>query len=87
MLYALAGEPDVPPTPIPFGHAEPHGVYANGQEPLPAEMASLTGPRPGGRGLAQESLPHLRSWSGGYRGLRRHPGRARLARALAGAVA
>ena len=43
MLHALAGEPDVPPTPIPFGHAEPRGVYADDQEPVPAEMASLMG--------------------------------------------
>jgi hypothetical protein len=43
MLHALAGEPDVPPTPIPFGHAEPHGVYADHQEPVSAEMASLIG--------------------------------------------
>ncbi len=43
MLHALAGEPDVPPTPIPFGHAEPHGVYADDQEPVSAEMASLIG--------------------------------------------
>ena len=43
MLQALAGEPEVPPTPIPFGHAEPHGVYADDQEPVSAEMASLMG--------------------------------------------
>lgn len=43
MLHALAGESDVPPTPIPFGHAEPHGVYADDQEPVSAEMASLIG--------------------------------------------
>ena len=43
MLHALAGEPDVPPAPIPFGHAEPHGVYADDQEPVSAEMASLIG--------------------------------------------
>ena len=36
------GEPEVPPTAIPFGHAEPHGVYADDQEPVSAEMASLT---------------------------------------------
>jgi len=43
MVQALAGEPEVPPTPIPFGNAEPHGVYADDQEPIPAEMASLVG--------------------------------------------
>jgi hypothetical protein len=43
MLHALAGEPDVPPAPIPFGHAEPHGVYADDQEPVSAEMVSLMG--------------------------------------------
>jgi len=43
MVQALAGEPEVPPTPIPFGHAELHGVYADDQEPVPAEMASLMG--------------------------------------------
>jgi hypothetical protein len=43
MVQALAGEPEVPPTPIPFGHAEPHGVYADDQEPVSAEMASLVG--------------------------------------------
>jgi hypothetical protein len=43
MVQALAGEPEVPPTPIPFGHAEPYGVYADDQEPVPAEMASLVG--------------------------------------------
>jgi len=43
MLDALAGEPEVPPAPIPFGHAEPHGVYADDQEPVSAEMASLMG--------------------------------------------
>ena len=43
MLHVLAGEPDVPLTPIPFGHAEPHGVYADDQETVPAEMASLIG--------------------------------------------
>jgi hypothetical protein len=43
MLQALAGEPVVPPAPIPFGHAEPHGVYADDREPVPAEMASLMG--------------------------------------------
>jgi hypothetical protein len=26
MLHALAGEPDVPPRPIPFGHAEPRSI-------------------------------------------------------------
>jgi hypothetical protein len=41
MLHVLAGEPDAPPTPIPFGHAEPHGVYADDQEPVSAAMASL----------------------------------------------
>ena len=43
MVQVLAGEPEVPPTPIPFGHAEPHGVYADDQEPVSAEMASLVG--------------------------------------------
>jgi hypothetical protein len=43
MLQALAGEPEVPPTPIPFGHAEPHGVYADDQEPVSAGMAGLMG--------------------------------------------
>ena len=43
MVQALAGEPEVPPTPIPFGHAEPLGVYADDQEPVSAEMASLMG--------------------------------------------
>jgi len=43
MLHALPGEPEVPPTPIPFGHAMPHGVYADDQEPVSAEMASLIG--------------------------------------------
>ena len=27
MVNALAREPEAPPTSIPFGHAEPHGVY------------------------------------------------------------
>ena len=26
MLHTLAGQPEVPLAPIPFGHAEPHGV-------------------------------------------------------------
>jgi len=39
MLHALAGEPEAPPAPIPFGHAEPHGVYADDQEPV---LASST---------------------------------------------
>jgi hypothetical protein len=43
MAQALAGEPEVPPTPIPFGHAEPYGVYADDQEPVPAKVASLMG--------------------------------------------
>jgi hypothetical protein len=43
ILHTLAGEPEVAPTPIPFGHAEPHGVYADDQEPVSAEMASLIG--------------------------------------------
>ena len=43
MVQALVGEPEVPPTPIPFGHAEPYGVYADDQEPVSAEMASLVG--------------------------------------------
>jgi hypothetical protein len=43
MVQALAGEPEVPPEPIPFGHAEPHGVYADDQEPISAAMASLIG--------------------------------------------
>jgi hypothetical protein len=43
MAHALAGQPDVPTTPIPFGHAEPHGVYADDQEPVSAEVASLMG--------------------------------------------
>ena len=43
MLQALAGEPEVPPTPIPFGHAKPHGVYADDQEPVSAEMTGMMG--------------------------------------------
>jgi hypothetical protein len=43
MVQALVGEPQVAPTAIPFGHAEPHGVYADDQEPVSAEMASLVG--------------------------------------------
>ena len=43
MVQALTGEPAIPPTPIPFGHAEPHGVYTDTQEPASAEMASLMG--------------------------------------------
>ena len=43
MLHALAGEPEAPPAPIPFGYAEPHGVYADDQEPVSAEMVSLMG--------------------------------------------
>ena len=43
MVQALAGEPELPPAPIPFGHAEPYGVYADDQEPVPAGMASLIG--------------------------------------------
>jgi hypothetical protein len=43
MVQALAGEPEVPPAPVPFGHAEPLGVYADDQEPVSAEMASLMG--------------------------------------------
>jgi hypothetical protein len=43
MVQALAGEPEIPPTSIAFGHAEPHGVYADDQEPASAEMASLVG--------------------------------------------
>jgi len=43
MLHTLAGQPEVPLAPIPFGHAEPHGVYAGDQEPVSADMASLIG--------------------------------------------
>lgn len=43
MVQALVGEPEIPPTPIPFGHAEPYRVYADDQEPVSAEMASLIG--------------------------------------------
>jgi hypothetical protein len=43
MASALAGMPEAPPTPIPFGHAEPHGVYADDQEPVSAEATSLIG--------------------------------------------
>jgi len=43
MAQALAGEPEVPHAPIPFGHAEPYGVYADDQEPVPARVASLMG--------------------------------------------
>jgi hypothetical protein len=43
MVQALVGEPEVAPTAIPFGYAEPHGVYADDQEPVSAEMASLVG--------------------------------------------
>ncbi|MGD0109596.1 MAG: hypothetical protein ABSC06_37055 [Rhodopila sp.] len=42
MVQAIAGEPEVPPTSIPFGYAEPHGVYADDQEPVSA-AASLIG--------------------------------------------
>jgi len=37
----MAGNLRSRPRPIPFGHAEPHGLYADDQEPVPAEMASL----------------------------------------------
>jgi hypothetical protein len=43
MVQALVGEPEVAPMAIPFGYAEPHGVYADDQEPVSAEMASLVG--------------------------------------------
>ena len=43
MVQAIAGRPEVPPIPIPFGHAEPQGVYADDQEPLSAAAASLIG--------------------------------------------
>jgi hypothetical protein len=49
MVQALVGEPEAPPTAIPFGHAEPHGVYADDQEPVSAEMASLIGKVAGAR--------------------------------------
>ena len=37
------GEPEVPPTPTPFGHAEPHDVYADDQERCSAEMTGMIG--------------------------------------------
>jgi hypothetical protein len=37
------GNPRSRPPSIPFGHAEPHGVYADDQEPVPAATASLIG--------------------------------------------
>jgi len=43
MLQGLAGEPEVPLAPIPFGHAGPRGVYADDPEPVSAEMAGLMG--------------------------------------------
>jgi hypothetical protein len=43
MASALVGKPEAPPTPIPFGHAEPHGVYADDQEPVSAAVTSLIG--------------------------------------------
>ena len=43
MASALAGKPEAPPTAIPFGHAEPHGVYADDQEPVSAAVTSLIG--------------------------------------------
>jgi hypothetical protein len=43
MVQAMAGESEVPPASIPFGHAEPHGVYADDQEPVSAAAASLIG--------------------------------------------
>ena len=43
MVQAIRGEPEVPPIPIPFGQAEPQGVYADDQEPLSATAASLIG--------------------------------------------
>ena len=43
MLYALEGRPERPPTSIPFGQAEPHGVYADVEEPSSAEAANMMG--------------------------------------------
>lgn len=43
ILYALRGKPERPPTSIPFGRAEPHGVYADVEEPSSAEAANLMG--------------------------------------------
>jgi hypothetical protein len=43
MASALAGKPEAPPTSIPFGHAESHGVYADDQEPVSAAVTSLIG--------------------------------------------
>ena len=43
MVQAIAGKPEVPPMPIPFGHAEPQGVFADDQEPVSAAAASLIG--------------------------------------------
>ncbi len=41
MLSALEGRRERPSTSIPFGHAEPHGVYADVEEPSSAEAAKL----------------------------------------------
>jgi hypothetical protein len=43
MLEFIAGEPGPPPGRIPFGDAEPHGVYADGMEPASPEIATLMG--------------------------------------------
>lgn len=43
MVQTFAGKPETSPTPIPFGHAEPYGVHADDQEPVPAAVAGLIG--------------------------------------------
>jgi hypothetical protein len=43
MLYALQGKPERPPAAIPFGEAEPHGVYADIEEPSSSEAADMMG--------------------------------------------
>jgi hypothetical protein len=43
VLYALEGKPERPPTSIPFGEAEPHGVYADLEEPSSSEAADMMG--------------------------------------------
>ncbi len=43
MLDFIRGRPEPPPQPIPFGRAEPHGVYADGVEPAAPQIAALMG--------------------------------------------
>jgi len=43
MLYALRGNSERPPTSIPFGGAEPHGVYADLEDPSSSEAAGMMG--------------------------------------------